>query len=140
MQGSFYQKDLHLCSPSGNRNGCDRAVLWPTSLHHKNEFARSVKYYTFTEYGHEVPTSAVGLRPVSESSNRPIPSLPSINPILLHCLVTIALSPSQEAGKALVAPLRLRVFTDGGDYPFSIDSSCLLICSSTMLFKEKEFG
>ncbi|GBP65116.1 hypothetical protein EVAR_5262_1 [Eumeta japonica] len=72
----------------------------PTLLQHENLPVRSVKYRTFTEYGHELAASAVAFHLVSESSGGPLFSPPSISPI--HPFIRYPI-PSQEDGNAMVA-------------------------------------
>ncbi|GBP14861.1 hypothetical protein EVAR_75445_1 [Eumeta japonica] len=75
----------------------------------------------FTKYRHEVTTSAVVSRPLSESSGGPLlpPSLYSsiYYPLFLnHHPTPLYPIPTQNTGNALVTPLGPRVYKRPGDH------------------------
>ncbi|GBP44816.1 hypothetical protein EVAR_75684_1 [Eumeta japonica] len=104
---------------------CGRGSLWPTSLQNKNGPVRPVRYHTLTKNGGEVVDFAITIRPMSESAGGP---LPFIALLFLHqSSIT-----NQEAGRALVIPLRLQIPMGGGG-TISFLMTLPFVCLSNML-------
>ncbi|GBP05820.1 hypothetical protein EVAR_5121_1 [Eumeta japonica] len=95
-----------------------KAVLWSTLLQHENGSVRVVRYHTLTEYRHDFPAPFIVFRPVSESSDSPLP--------LHHSNTSLSINtPShilflfKKPPVAAVASLGLLVFMAGDDHLLS---------------------